>query len=503
MLSYTLLTGATGLLGRYLLRDLLLDDCRVAVVVRSRKNQSAEERIEAILQMWERELEAPLPRPVCLQGDVTREWLGLDRSGRQWVARHCERMLHNAAVLQFYSEQASGEPWRTNVEGTRHAVQLCERLGIADVHYVSTAYVCGDRSGVVKETEFDVGQEFRNDYEHSKFLAEKLVRQGNKLGQVTIYRPTVIAGDSRTGYTSTYHGLYMYLKLMSVLVRNTEPGADGVRHTPVRLHMSGDERRNIVPVDWVSQTICQLIATPGAHGRTFHLAPTEPLTPREVIECGYRYLNSRGVEFVGGARSSNGSGSEMERTARESMTIYEPYELGDPEFDMTELRRFAGKVPCPKIDEAMLRRFWRYGERDRWGRRPAPQVHVPLRVGEYLHNVLPTRLETALDASARYGPVAGVDVSGPGGGQWQLILKQSNVLDFDVGLPTRDLPVLQFGHDTFAALVQGSDPRESLASCEMPAPFGNGSLLGRVSRALFPGIACAVGVSLRKNGARA
>lgn len=488
MLSYTLLTGATGLLGRYLLRDLLLDDYRIAVVVRPSKNQSPEERIEAILQMWERELGATLPRPVCLAGDVTQEFLGLDRLGLRWVAQHCDRVLHNAAVLQFYSDGDAGEPWRTNVGGTRHVVHLCERLGIGDVHYVSTAYVCGKRSGLVKEKEFDVGQEFRNDYEHSKFLAEKLIRESEKLAQVTIYRPTVIAGDSRTGYTSTYHGLYMYLKLMSVLVRNTEPGADGVRHTPVRLRMSGDERRNIVPVDWVSQTICRLFATPAGHGGTFHLAPAEPLTPREVIECGYRYFNSRGVEFVGEQASSNGRRSDIERAAQAHMTIYEPYELDDPEFDMTQLQRFVGDVPSPKIDNAMLVRFWRYGERDRWGRRPAPPVDVPLRVGDYLRSVLPTRLETALDVSGRRVPVAGVDVTGPGGGQWQLVVKESSVLDFDVGLPTRDVPVLRFGHDTFATLAQGGAPRASLGSCEMPAALGNGSLLGRVGRAIFPAI---------------
>ena len=87
-----------------------------------------------------------------------------------------------------------------------------------------------------------------------------------------MYRPAVIAGDSQAGYTNTYHGLFMYRKRLAVLNRNTVPGPDGVRETPVRFDMVGDEGRDIVPVDWVSAVICQF-DTPVAHGDTFHLAP--------------------------------------------------------------------------------------------------------------------------------------------------------------------------------------------------------------------------------------
>ena len=91
------------------------------------------------------------------------------------------------------------------------------------MHYISTAYVCGHREDLVKEDEFDVGQEFRNDYENSKFQAEKLVRDFPEFDSLTVFRPVVITGDSITGYTSTYHGTYLYMKLARVLAAIPSP----------------------------------------------------------------------------------------------------------------------------------------------------------------------------------------------------------------------------------------------------------------------------------------
>ncbi|MCA9203818.1 MAG: SDR family oxidoreductase, partial [Planctomycetales bacterium] len=284
MSQYTLLTGATGLLGRYLMRDLLQRGVRLAVLARPSKRESARQRIEGILQMWESQLGCDLPRPVCLEGDICSERLGLDEAAVRWVRNHCPSMLHSAASLSFHAEP-NGEPWRSNVGGTRNMLDLCQAAGIRQLHYVSTAYVCGLRRGRIMESDLDFGQPFRNDYEKSKLEAETLVRQADFLDCLTVYRPAVIAGDSITGYTNTYHGLYMYLKLMSVLVWNTEPGPDGVRDTPVRLEMTGDEPRNIVPVDWVSEAMCRLFTTPAAHGDTYHLAPVNPITPRQIIEA--------------------------------------------------------------------------------------------------------------------------------------------------------------------------------------------------------------------------
>ena len=109
MSHYTLLTGATGLVGRYLVRDLLSRGYRLAVLVRSSKNETAEERVESILQMWEQQSDMLLPRPVCLEGDVNQPGLGLKPSDREWVAEALESTgarRQTEAIAREFTEKA-------------------------------------------------------------------------------------------------------------------------------------------------------------------------------------------------------------------------------------------------------------------------------------------------------------------------------------------------------------------------------------------------------------
>ena len=149
--------------------------------------------------------------PIILEGDVCKSDLGLGPEDVLWIRNHCDRIIHSAAVLQFEGSDMDEEPWRTNLGGTQNVLHLSRLTGISHFHYVSTAYVCGQRDSLVYEHELETGQEFRNDYERSKFECEKLVEAATHFATTTIYRPAVIVGDSQTGFTSTYHGLFLYL----------------------------------------------------------------------------------------------------------------------------------------------------------------------------------------------------------------------------------------------------------------------------------------------------
>src|ERR1019366_950135 len=199
-----LLTGATGFLGRYLLRDLLLSGQRVAVLARDSRDGRAENRIKELLNFWGESLGRPLPCPVVLHGDLVHAGLGLNLSDRRWLGRHCHAVLHAAANLSF-RPTPDGEPWKTNVLGTQALLQLATDLKIPHWHHVSTAFVCGKRMGHIQETDLDHGQQFHNPYEQSKCEAEKCVREAKGIC-ATIYRPSVIVGDSRDGYTSSFVG---------------------------------------------------------------------------------------------------------------------------------------------------------------------------------------------------------------------------------------------------------------------------------------------------------
>jgi len=371
-----LLTGATGLIGRYLMKDLLLAGKSLCVLARPSKKQSAERRIDDIITMWEKHLHCELPRPHVVSGEVTETGLGLSSESRKWVGEHCDRVLHNAAILEFHGEDREGEPWRTNLRGTENLLKFCKSVGLRDWHYVSTAYVCGDRPGRIMENELNCGQGFRNDYEESKFLSETAVRAADFLDQLTVYRPAVVAGDSVTAYTSTYHGIYLYLRIIAMLVQDKEPDPDGVRRFSLRWNCTGNEFRNIVPVDWVSAAMTRIFLTPAAHGGTYHIAPHTPTTLRELCDYISSYFNTSGVEFCGKAPEDM---TEFERESYAQVAIYEPYLTTDPTFDITNLLKFTADLPSPKIDEAMIHRFIQFGENDRWGkRRGTPILAAPM-----------------------------------------------------------------------------------------------------------------------------
>ena len=149
-MNYLLLTGATGLVGRYLLRDLLAAEVSVAVLVRSNRLESAAQRVEAVMDRWERLEGRCLPRPVVLDADLREENLGLGAGHLRWIADNCDSILHNAASMAF-RQDSHGEPFRTNVDGMRNMLALCQQAGIENFHHVSTAYICGlHRAGCAK-----------------------------------------------------------------------------------------------------------------------------------------------------------------------------------------------------------------------------------------------------------------------------------------------------------------------------------------------------------------
>lgn len=457
--SYLLLTGGTGLVGQYLLKDFLVADKRIAVVVRPSRRLSAIERIEAIMQRWENRLGRCLPRPVVLCGNINEAGLGLDEVNQNWVSEHCYAILHNAAVLQFAGQSKRHEPWRTNLGGTENVLNAAKQWDIRHLHYVSTSYVCGKSDRVVKESELDAGQSFRNDYERSKFQAEKLVCQADHFDSKTIYRPAVIVGDSQTGFTSTYHGLFLYLRIFATLVPAQKRDSNGIHQTPIQMPTDGDEPRNLVPVDWVSSVICHLVATESAHNRTYHLVPDECSTARQFIDACCEYFNSGGVQFVGAGQPLNAK-SKFAQMFFESARVYESYLTSDPVFDKSNVEKFAGHLPCPPIDAAMIKRFIKFGEEDRWGKKRVAPPEVCVWFSQQLERLsaVTTKVFANLPNVDLSGGGAdrvevGLNVLGRGGGQWTLTQNEGGAFSCRVGLPAVGQPTLQIESTHLESLV--------------------------------------------------
>lgn len=378
-MGYELLTGGTGLLGSYLLRDALLAGKKVAVLARPTHSQTASERVQETLDR----LAGPktLAAPMVLEGNLHRPLLGLDAEQVDWVRKNCTRLLHSAASLQFQSDGKSGEPYLSNLDGTRQALSLCQKTGIREFHLVSTAYVCGRRGGTILESELECGQEFANDYERSKFVSELLVRQADCLDRWTVYRPSVIVGDSVTGYTSSYNGAYALFRtgwLFSGLSRES---------TLERIGLSHKDRVNIVPVDWVSAAIRHLLEQPESAGQTYHLTSPHPPTATALYEAC--------------ARAPVAPPEVSPRLLEEALSVYQPYLSHHPDFDVRNTERDAPKLPCPPVDDSLLDRIVDFASR--------AGFEPPLK----------TKLET-LPATGSPAEALLLEVNGPDGGTWSL-----------------------------------------------------------------------------------
>jgi nucleoside-diphosphate-sugar epimerase len=260
-----LVTGAAGFIGQRLVRRLAEQrgpGLRLALIVRP-------ERAERV-RPW---LPALGVEAEILEGDVTRMHLGLTGPEYKRLTREAVEIWHLAAVDDLAAETRRIRA--VNVEGTRGVLELaraCTRL--ARLHHFSSAVVSGNREGVILEDELEMGQSFGNAYEESKYQAERLARAAQGDLPVTIYRPSIVVGDSRTGEIDRFQGPY---ELAILLVAS--PLA-----VPLPLPRNGIAPLNAVPVDFVVEAALSIGGNPAAVGRTVHLVDPAPFSVRRVYE---------------------------------------------------------------------------------------------------------------------------------------------------------------------------------------------------------------------------
>ena len=468
-MAYHFLTGATGLLGRYLLRDLLVAGVPVAVLVRPTRRATIRQRVESLMCYWDEQLGQPLPRPVVLEGDICQPDLGLDARSRTWVAEHVDTFVHNAASLTFQSTGPESEPWRSNLHGTRHALELCRDAGIRKFHHVSTAYVCGLREGLILESELDVGQTPSNDYEKSKILAETMVHGADFLDSRTIYRPSIIIGDSQTGYTTTFHGFYAPLQIVNMMVKGMTPNETGRVQSHASVAILGHERKNLVPVDWVSAVTSHILTHPEHHGQTYHLTPRHPVKLRmfrDVLEQATQFY---AASMVGENRPEHMT--EYERLFFDHLQVYNSYWRDDPEFDASNTIAAAPHLPCPHIDRAMLLKLSQWAIDTNFGGGRTKQVEPEFDAHRYLEHLLLAGHDDTSRAAFR---LLGLQVDGHGGGQWHLILKDGTIVAADMGIDSRCSATYRLDVATLASLARGDcTPSQAMETGRLTV-IGNG-----------------------------
>jgi thioester reductase-like protein len=264
------LTGFPGFIAERLVKRLASRDTKFFLLV---QKSFIEKATQAVCDIAAK-TGVPLENFALVEGDITQANVGIDEEKSKTIRDSATDVYHLAAIydLAVAKEIAS----RVNVEGTKNVNEFVKKLqNLRRYNYVSTCYVAGKRRGEILESELEHGAGFRNFYEETKYLAEREVERLKNNIPLTIFRPSIVVGDSETGETAKYDGIYsliLYLRKAPYIFRFVNVG-------------NKDVKLNLVPVDFVVEAIAALAKDERAIGKTIALADPNPLTTEEIFDA--------------------------------------------------------------------------------------------------------------------------------------------------------------------------------------------------------------------------
>ena len=369
-----LLTGTTGLVGiELLVRYLERTNRTIYALIRARSAAHADERMAETLESAFGSADAHAGRVRALMGDIAQPGMGLDPGIAYETAQAVTEIVHGAASISFDMDLETSRT--VNVEGTREMLEFAEFCrrhgGLRRFVYISTAYVAGEHRGDFTEDDLDVGQGFRNADEQSKFEAEQLIGTYRGRFPITVARPSIIVGDSATGWTSSFNVLYWPTR---ALARGSYPVLPARRRSPV----------DVVPVDYVADAVYALAQSPDAVNRTFHLTSCEDATSiGELLRIACDKLDCKAPPLISPALYRRvlapliGRVQPRRREFLRATATYVPYFAVRSHFDRTKAREVLepqGIVPAPLGD--YYSRLIDYALLTGWGGRPLTRAEA-------------------------------------------------------------------------------------------------------------------------------
>lgn len=331
------------------------------------RGASANERLERLLETtFDGDAPAGFQARLTLYaGDTTLPRFGLDSRAWQHVLR-TTHIVHLAACTRF--DMPLDAIRRHNVDGVAHVLELAsatrEAGTLRRLAHVSTAYVAGAQGGQVDADALDLDGRFRNTYERSKAEGERLVRQHMASLPITVFRPSIVVGDSRNGEVSGVNTIYWsikaYLRGMRVLLARAD--------TPI----------DLVPVDYVCDALLYILQREDSVGHCFLLAggarTTISLGNLAAQICNYlgtptpRILPPGLFSLIRVAAKLRCLGTRHLRVIRNTGS-YLPYFVSNPTFDTTSTENVlnGSGIEVPPF-ESYVGRLLDYCLKQGWGK---------------------------------------------------------------------------------------------------------------------------------------
>lgn len=261
-------TGATGAVGSALI-PLLLEDKnnKIWVILRCERNQNVESRLEDLIQFWEMDEKQAIDarqRVIPLRGDTDQESFALSAENYGMIAKECTHIIHCAGVVRM--NLPIEEARQHAVTATQNIVKLALACKAANnplkkIEFVSTVGVGGCLPSILEETWVITPREYHNTYEQAKAEAEDYLKEQIQLHHlpVTVHRPSMVVGDSKTGKIIHFQVFYHICEFLSG------------RRSFGLLPFFGEMRLDTVPVDYVAEVLRWSSLQPNSEGKILHI----------------------------------------------------------------------------------------------------------------------------------------------------------------------------------------------------------------------------------------
>lgn len=257
-------TGGTGFIGRFLVEKLLARGEKIYLLMQD----TSMHKYDALLER----LGATSKQVIAVNGSLTKKNLGISKADMDKLKGDVTNFYHLAAIYDLYAPAEVQEA--VNIEGTRNAIAAAKAMKAGCFNHVSSIAAAGLYRGIFREDMFEEAQKLNNPYLKTKHESEKIVREECKVPW-RVYRPGMVVGHSKTGEIDKIDGPYYFFKMLQK-IRSAIP-----QWMPT-VGIEGG-RMNIVPVDYVVDSLEYISHVEGEDGGCFHLTDPEPHKLGEVL----------------------------------------------------------------------------------------------------------------------------------------------------------------------------------------------------------------------------
>ncbi len=340
------LTGSTGYIGAHVAANLLDGHgAALNVLVRARDPREAQVRLWHAMQLhldFPRFYEYLQTRVRVFCGDLTSPGFGLGRDEYDRLVHTTDSVIHCAASLNRKSEKSC---LNVNLRGTLEVLTLARHAehyhGLRRFSQVSTVAVAGQRNHEVVTEDRSIEWD-RSDYDpyaRTKKFCEHMMRVLLPDTPKTVFRPSIVLGDSRYAETTQFDMVRSFVFLAGLPVLPFRP----------------TDKIDIVNVDFVADAIATLHQKDQPQHDIYHLSSgLESQTFRQLTTALAAEQNKRGpifipflekpfaatVNFLSGRKGPAGRGAAL-------MKVFMPYLVWNTVFDNTRVTAELGRKPAP------------------------------------------------------------------------------------------------------------------------------------------------------------